>query len=91
MKLPDVNCTYGAPMGRREHHHKPETKTVSLFRVILDSGGYDSGGAYWGSGIPLYCAMDLEGDYREFTRAHSRIHAAEILGLTNDLLIRRVM
>lgn len=33
------------------------TPSVGLFylrRVPLNSGGYDSGGAYWGIGAPLY-------------------------------------
>lgn len=31
-----------------------------LVRVRLDSGGYDSGGAYWGFANPLYWAFSLE-------------------------------
>lgn len=29
---------------------------LHLRRVPLNSGGYDPGGAYWGTGTPLYCA-----------------------------------
>lgn len=52
-----VNCTYGAPMGRPEYlprHYNGER--LHLRRVPLNSGGYDPGGAYWGTGLPLYCA-----------------------------------
>lgn len=31
-----------------------------LVRVRLDSGGYDSGGAYWGHGKPLYRAVSVD-------------------------------
>lgn len=56
---PDVNSKYGAPMGRRSDHLSGliVTKTDSRFtlkRISLDSGGYDSGGAYWGCGRPLF-------------------------------------
>jgi hypothetical protein len=31
----------------------------SVRRVRINSGGYDSGGAYWGTGAPLYyCLSD---------------------------------
>lgn len=36
-----------------------------LQRVQLNSGGYDSGGAYWGIGAPLYCAF-RQGDSHYF-------------------------
>ena len=36
----------------------------NLQRVRLDSGGYDSGGAYWGHGAPLWAAWsDATSDY----------------------------
>jgi len=74
-----VNCKYGAPMGRNSVGKYPTTITsgnncrivkknqtkVYRKRVRLDSGGYDSGGAYWGLGAPLYV---------EFTKDFSYIH-----------------
>lgn len=56
--LPAVSSKYGAPMGRQD---KPAgspliERKFYLQRVPLDSGGYDSGGAYWGIGQPLYWA-----------------------------------
>lgn len=81
MKLPTVSSRYGAPMGRHAVPDLDTTRgTVRLFRAPLDSGGYDSGGAYWGHGGPLYCAMDRAGDM-QFTRAGSREEAALNLGL----------
>lgn len=79
-KLPLVFSKYGAPMGRRDGHpgHEPEGK-VSLQRVRIDSGGYDSGGAYWGAGGPLFWATDESGDYERFLRAASREAAKAIL------------
>lgn len=87
----EVNSTYGAPMGRREYRNPGDLapRTVRLFRVRLDSGGYDDGGAYWGHGDPLYCATLTDeaqasgefNDYREFTRARSRFDAAALLDI----------
>jgi hypothetical protein len=56
---PAVNCQYGAPMGRRSDHLdgliiEDTDSRFTLRRVRLDNGGYDSGGAYWGLGQPLY-------------------------------------
>lgn len=69
-----VSCRYGAPMGRAEWHGTP-ARPVRLFRVRINAGGYDSGGAYWGSGDPLYCATD-GADFRAFVRALDRPAAA---------------
>lgn len=72
-----VNAQYGAPMGRAEYGAAPENK-IRLFRVKLDSSGYDDGGAYWGAGAPLWCATDGAA-YRRFVRAESRLKACAIL------------
>lgn len=83
-QLGRVDCNRGAPMGR---HGSPvgtvPRRKVYLRRVRLNSGGYDSGGAYWGRGQPLFWATDgaLDG-YEAFFRAPSReeakckVHAA---------------
>ena len=70
---PPVSCAYGAPMGRRTGPDYLETSEgkIHLVRVRLNSGGYDSGGAYWGIGAPLWYAEDLDGNCR-FFRAASR-------------------
>jgi hypothetical protein len=58
---PDVNCRYGAPMGRPDHTEDDPALAVlpfTLRRIRINSGGYDSGGAYWGIGTPLYWASN---------------------------------
>lgn len=71
IKLPKLNCKYGAPMGRRS---TPLTGKCRLQKVPLDSGGYDSGGAYWGFGQTLWVAQDENGN-QCFVRANSREQA----------------
>ncbi|WP_316206011.1 hypothetical protein [Bradyrhizobium sp. SZCCHNR3058] len=56
---PAVSSKYGAPMGRSSDHLSgliitDKDSPFTLQRVRLNSGGYDSGGAYWGHGQPLY-------------------------------------
>ena len=69
---PPVNCQYGAPMGRPAYGHgaMPTSKFI-LRRIPINSGGYDSGGAYWGIGAPLYwyCAYETD-DTVETGRCH---------------------
>ena len=43
----------GAAIGRTSHAHPPAGR-CRLFRVRV-SGGYDDGGAYWGTVNPVYC------------------------------------
>lgn len=87
----DVNSKFGAPMGRRDFGQSSDCfDKIRLFRVRLDSGGYDDGGAYWGLGKPLYCAQDDGDFYRRFVRAASRSEAAELLELTNDELMQPI-
>lgn len=73
---PEVNCKYGSPMGRRGNPHvDPDYDGLMLLRhVPLDRGGYDRGGAYWGTGSRLYGYATAEGDWEEsgFLRAHGR-------------------
>jgi hypothetical protein len=82
-KLPNVSSRYGAPMGRRGDRPFPPVGRVWLRRVPLDSGGYDSGGAYWGIGQPLYWAQWYTGtdeEHREmFFRAWGREDAKDIV------------
>lgn len=71
----EVSSRYGAPMGRTDFGTPEHAQCkIRVFRVKLDSWGYDDGGAYWGGGKPLFCATD-GADYRQFTRADSRLHA----------------
>ncbi len=78
-----VSTTYGAPMGRHTGPDYLETEAgpIYLRRVRLDAGGYDQGGAYWGHGIPLWEAMDQDGNGRIF-RAYSREGAKALIRKT---------
>ena len=86
-----VGSIYGSPMGRSENRIPADlpARPVRLYRVRLNRGGYDDGGAYWGIGQPLYCAewTTDEGDGRKFVRADSRFYAARKLGITDAALI----
>lgn len=53
-RLRYVNSSYGAPMGRRNLYPLHNTPMrLRLSHLPLDSGGYDSGGAYWGLRRPV--------------------------------------
>lgn len=89
-KLEPVSTKYGAPMGRMDRPGDTGAPLkFRIFRVRLDAGGYDNGGAYWGHGQPLYCAeadpvwgesIDMECDgARLFIRADSRKQAKLIV------------
>lgn len=81
-----VSCTYGAPMGRADWLPcNAEPRTVRVFRVHISVQGYDQGGAYWGTGKPLFCATD-SGNYREFARATNRAAAIAALNIDPTLL-----
>ena len=62
-------------MGRMSVMTNP-TATCRLFKVRLDSGGYDPGGAYWGGPDDLYC-IRADG-VLNFCRAVDREAAKEI-------------
>jgi hypothetical protein len=90
-QFPDVSSRYGAPMGRPEVR-TPEPiadRSIAVFRVKLDWGGYDDGGAYWGAGQPIYCARSDSGSFRRFIRASSRAAAIQAMGLEPRLLKRK--
>ena len=77
---------YGASMGRRNQTDgKPETLHLQELRMV--ELAYDTGGAYWGMGEPIYCAfspVDTENEYpvQVFVRAATREEAkAKVLGL----------
>lgn len=79
-KPSNVDCTYGAPMGRCEPgplFDNPQPQTFALHRVPLDNGGYDSGGAYWGIGEPLWAAISDDGGTERWFRAATEEGAKE--------------
>lgn len=76
--LTNVGGRYGAPMGRIADHTNTSA-TVCLFRVRMVDDAYDSGGAYWGSGTPLYAAIG--DDFAHYLRAEN--FAAAYTALNN--------
>lgn len=87
LSLSNACSRYGASMGRDSTSDRdlrqlaPEPVKLSLRRVPLDAGGYDSGGAYWGAGEPLYRASDEAGlgEVTLFLRARDRAHAKTLV------------
>lgn len=88
-QFPKVNTSRGAPMGRRDDPalSVDVPRSIRLFRVNLDRGGYDDGGAYWGIGRALFCAID-DDDSQQFCRGGSRERAALCMGIPNTALKR---
>ena len=82
---PKVSCRYGAPLGRVSRFNlDTDAGRIYLRRVPLNSGGYDTGGAYWGLGAPLFAAMDDSGMVY-FLRARNRDAAkAAVLDVAPD-------
>jgi hypothetical protein len=78
--LPKVDCRWGAPMGRVDSLPQNNVKPQKLYlrRVRLNGGGYDSSGAYWGLGAPLWRCYDDTGK-SSFLRANSREIAQETI------------
>lgn len=67
--VPDVNCKYGAPMGRHSSRleDKPVNQRIYTKRIQLIDG-YDKGGAYWGNPNNLYCEYTKDLTYIRFYR-----------------------
>jgi hypothetical protein len=69
----------GAALGRPTVTDKPKDfdGVLTLRRVRLNSGGYDTNGTYFGNGTPLYwCASD-DGEVDFMLRAYGRRTARE--------------
>ncbi len=68
--LHNVNCRFGAPMGRFSNNigDKPKDERIFGRIVYLDSGGYDKGGAYWGHGSQLRVEYTKDLTYVRFYR-----------------------
>jgi hypothetical protein len=88
-QFPHVSGKYGAPCGRRESPLSDMPRSVRVFRIRLDSGGYDDGGAYWGKGLNLYCAQCTHGG-QQFARGYSRRDAVRVLNIPHENLIRGI-
>jgi hypothetical protein len=78
------NCAcsrYGASMGR-SNQKEGTPERLHLQRLRMVDQAYDTGGAYWGMGTPLYCAFSPEDTENEvpirlFLRATDRHEAKE--------------
>lgn len=83
--IKDVNCKYGAPMGRRCENLSNIKDRVNLQKVPIDGGGYDQGGAYWDHGQQLWVCWGHEpeeqGGYmmETYIRADTRDQAKTML------------
>lgn len=77
-ELTEMNCSRGAPMGRRETYcaDREAPLVFEIRQVILDDDGYDTGGAYWGIGTPLWRVWgeDEDGEmaHEQYLRSQSR-------------------
>ena len=76
VKFPNACSRWGASMGRIAISPVNPTEKCRVFKVDIDSQGYDSGGAYWGHGKTLFCLWSNE--TQAFTRANSRMEAKGI-------------
>lgn len=73
----------GAAMGRNNRHLSDELAAefpgkLTLRRIDLDAGGYDSNGTYFGSGpecLPLYWYASDDGAIDCVVRANDRLEA----------------
>jgi len=79
--ITNVNCQYGAPMGRANIGKQPITITSgNNCRIVKKNqvkvyekkvhliDGYDIGGAYWGIGKPLIVRFTKDLSYIEYYR-----------------------
>ena len=69
--LPELSCRYGAPMGRVSEIAEFPNQKIFVQHVPLHDGGYDSGGAYWGEGQPIFWYHSDDSATSAFIRADS--------------------
>lgn len=72
----------GASLGRVDTGGTAEAPRFYLRRIPINSGGYDSGGAYWGIGPRLYWAWAPDGaggDISRYFRAADRDRAKAVV------------
>ncbi len=66
-----VDCRRGAPMGRSNVGTKEDANGKRIYHrhiPLVCDGAYDSGGAYWGCGTPLYVEFTLDMSYVNYYR-----------------------
>ena len=76
-----VSSDHGAPMGRSTGPDYLDVTAgrIYLRQILLDQGGYDLGGAYWGHGETLWEALDQDGNGRIFRAASRREAKRQII------------
>ena len=79
--FPDVNCRYGAPMGRMSSRN--DLAPDMHLSVSEPQGEYDQGGAYWGLGFkdgPVYAVWETNTEDQGvvYVRAHGPEQAKRI-------------
>ncbi len=88
--LPDVDCKYGAPMGRTTLWPTDRNAPIKLHlrKMRLIGGGcYDVGSVYWGGPADIYVAWGYDRENSEqfmvrlTTRADNRAEAKENIQL----------
>jgi hypothetical protein len=65
----------GADMGRRSDLETSTTGCLTIRRVPLDNGGYDPGGAYWGTPNDLFHVTDGERDFYDRAKSLDEVKA----------------
>jgi hypothetical protein len=63
-----LDTRLGAPMGRPNIGERPTDVKIFDRRVLLCSGGYDAGGAYWGLGAELRVSYTKDLSFISFYR-----------------------
>lgn len=82
---PDANTRRGAPMGRADKiGDRGKEYKLYLRKLPLFDGGYDRGGAYWGTPSNLYGYVSsdgesIDGEVYGYLRAGSRQEAKETI------------
>lgn len=65
--ITEVNCRYGAPLGRHNVGSRPASKKIFDCAVPMN-GAYDRGGVYWGLGNQLRVSYTKDMTYIHFYR-----------------------
>ena len=85
-KLPKAYSAAGSSMGRGSDwpERDAEPRRVKVWKIRINSQGYDDGGAYWGIGSPLYCCEFEDDEFvrTQYVRARHRDAAKEIVRQT---------
>lgn len=75
----NVNCRYGAPMGRAGHDLEQYDGRSKLYaRHCGGDGYYDRGGAYWGHSR-VYAVWTRGGGFHAYVEAGSCLEALQLV------------